>query len=322
MLVSDFDFDLPPELIASRPLPDRDASRMMVVDRATGEISHRMFRDFPSYLAPGDLVVLNDSRVIKARLRTPDQRTELLLLEPIDSSAWKCLGKPGRRLRIGMSLEIAGTMATVRDILPDGERVVEFASPPDLEAHGAMPIPPYFRREADTEDDVRYQTVFADEPGSVAAPTAGLHFTPELLATLPHAFLTLHVGIGTFLPVKVDRVADHVMHEERYSISPETAQAINAAHRVVAVGTTASRVLESQPEGPIRPHSGSTAIFIHPGYRFKHVGALLTNFHLPKSTLIMLVSALAGTDLIRRAYEEAVRERYRFFSYGDCMLIV
>lgn len=322
MLVSDFDFDLPPELIASRPLPDRDASRMMVVDRATGEISHRMFRDFPSYLAPGDLVVLNDSRVIKARLRTPDQRTELLLLEPIDSSAWKCLGKPGRRLRIGMSLEIAGTVATVRDILPDGERVVEFASPPDLEAHGAMPIPPYFRREADTEDDVRYQTVFADEPGSVAAPTAGLHFTPELLATLPHAFLTLHVGIGTFLPVKVDRVADHVMHEERYSISPETAQAINAAHRVVAVGTTASRVLESQPEGLIQARSGATAIFIHPGYRFKHVGALLTNFHLPKSTLIMLVSALAGTDLIRRAYEEAVRERYRFFSYGDCMLIV
>ncbi|PTX98167.1 tRNA preQ1(34) S-adenosylmethionine ribosyltransferase-isomerase QueA [Spartobacteria bacterium LR76] len=322
MLVSDFDFDLPPELIASRPLPDRDASRMMVVDRATGEISHRMFRDFPSYLAPGDLVVLNDSRVIKARLRTPDQRTELLLLEPIDSSAWKCLGKPGRRLRIGMSLEIAGTVATVRDILPDGERVVEFASPPDLEAHGAMPIPPYFRREADAEDDVRYQTVFADEPGSVAAPTAGLHFTPELLSTLPHAFLTLHVGIGTFLPVKVDRVADHVMHEERYSISPETAQAINAAHRVVAVGTTASRVLESQPEGPIQARSGATAIFIHPGYRFQHVGALLTNFHLPKSTLIMLVSALAGTDLIRRAYEEAVRERYRFFSYGDCMLIV
>ncbi len=322
MLVSDFDFDLPPELIASRPLPDRDASRMMVVDRAAGEISHRSFRDFPSYLAPGDLVVLNDSRVIKARLRTPDQRTELLLLEPVDSSAWKCLGKPGRRLRIGMSMEIAGTVATVRDILPDGERIVEFASAPDLEAHGAMPIPPYFRREADAEDDVRYQTVFADEPGSVAAPTAGLHFTPELLAALPHAFLTLHVGIGTFLPVKVDRVADHVMHEERYSISPEAAQAINSANRVVAIGTTASRVLESQPEGPIQPHSGATAIFIRPGYRFKHVGALLTNFHLPKSTLIMLVSALAGTDLIRRAYEEAVRERYRFFSYGDCMLIL
>lgn len=322
MLVSDFDFDLPPELIASRPLPDRDGSRMMVVDRTTGEIAHRSFRDFPSYLAPGDLVVLNDSRVIKARLRTPDQRTELLLLEPVDSSAWKCLGKPGRRLRIGMSMEIAGTVATVRDILPDGERVVEFASPPDLEAHGAMPIPPYFRREADAEDDVRYQTVFADEPGSVAAPTAGLHFTPELLSTLPHAFLTLHVGIGTFLPVKVDRVADHVMHEERYSISPETARAINAAKRIVAIGTTASRVLESQPAGPIQPHSGSTAIFIHPGYQFKHVGALLTNFHLPKSTLIMLVSALAGTDLIRRAYEEAVRERYRFFSYGDCMLVV
>lgn len=322
MLVSDFDFDLPPELIASRPLPDRDASRMMVVDRTSGEISHRSFRDFPAYLAPGDLVVLNDSRVIKARLRTPDQRTELLLLEPVDSSAWKCLGKPGRRLRIGMSMEIAGTVATVRDILPDGERVVEFASPPDLEAHGAMPIPPYFRREADAEDDVRYQTVFADEPGSVAAPTAGLHFTPELLSTLPHAFLTLHVGIGTFLPVKVDRVADHVMHEERYSISPETARAINAAKRVVAVGTTASRVLESQPTGAIQPRSGSTAIFIHPGYQFRHVGALLTNFHLPKSTLIMLVSALAGTDLIRRAYEEAVRERYRFFSYGDCMLVV
>ncbi len=294
MLVSDFDFDLPPELIASRPLPDRDASRMMVVDRSTGEISHRSFRDFPSYLAPGDLVVLNDSRVIKARLRTPTSArssSSSSLLTPPRGSAW---ASRAAACVFGMSMEIAGTVATVRDILPDGERIVEFASAPDLETHGAMPIPPYFRREADAEDDVRYQTVFADEPGSVAAPTAGLHFTPEILATLPHAFLTLHVGIGTFLPVKVDRVADHVMHEERYSISSETAQAINAAKRIVAIGTTASRVIESQPEGPIEPRSGSTAIFIHPVYRFKHVGALLTNFHLPESHLIMLVSAWPG----------------------------
>ncbi len=321
-LLRDYDFELPPELIASRPLERRDASRMLVLNRGTGEITHRRFRDFAEYLQEGDLVVLNDSRVIKARLHSEDGRVELLLLEPRGGGRWTCLVKPGRKMREGMACAVAGTVAHVREILPNGERVVEFETEPDLERYGAMPIPPYFKREADAEDDVRYQTVFAHEPGSVAAPTAGLHFTPEALAAVPHAFVTLHVGIGTFLPVKVEHLSEHQMHEERYTISEETARAVNGAKRVVAVGTTACRVLESQAAGPVEARTGATAIFIRPPYEFRHVGALLTNFHLPKSTLLMLISALAGREQVLAAYAEAVRERYRFFSYGDCMLIV
>lgn len=320
--VSDYTFALPTGLIASRPLTDRDGARMLVLHRDTGRIEHRAFRDFPSFLKPGDLVTLNDSRVIKARLFSDDKQIEMLLLEPLGGGRWKALVKPGRKMRTGVSVPVAGTVATVTGVLPGGERILEFADEPDLERHGAMPIPPYFNRPADAEDAIRYQTVFAQTPGSVAAPTAGLHFTPEILSRIPHAFLTLHVGVGTFVPVKTVHVEDHVMHEEHYEISPAAAGAINAASRLVAVGTTSARVIESQPPGPVVPHAGSTALFLHPPKTFSRVGALLTNFHLPESTLLMLVCALAGRDRVLAAYEAAVRKQYRFFSYGDCMLIL
>lgn len=320
--VSDYDFELPPELIASHPLAERDASRMLVLHRATGAVEHRLFRDLPSFLQAGDLAVLNNSKVIKARLHSGDGKIELLLLEPLDRLRWKCLVKPGRKMRPGFRFAVAGTVAQIEEILPDGERIIQFEAPPDLESYGEVPIPPYFKRDADSQDIIRYQTVFAEDPGSVAAPTAGLHFTPEILASVPHAFLTLHVGIGTFLPVKAEQVADHRMHEERFSISKTAAEKINSASRILAVGTTTTRVLESRPPGPVRPCSGTTDIFLHPPYEFRRVGALLTNFHLPKSTLLMLVSAFVGRERLLAAYAEAIRERYRFFSYGDCMLIL
>ena len=319
--VADYDFDLPGKLIASRPLAERDASRMLVLHRSSGRIEHRSFRDLPDYLQPGDLVVLNNSKVIKARLFSEDHRIELLLIESLSPREWNCLVKPGRKMRPGFEFSVAGSNARVREILPDGSRILEFDSEPDLERFGRMPIPPYLKRAADEEDDARYQTVFADPVGSVAAPTAGLHFTPELLSRIPHARVTLHVGAGTFLPVKVDRVADHRMHSERYSIGDEAARAINEAARILAVGTTTARVLESQPAGPLAPRSASTSIFIHPPFSFRRVGALLTNFHLPRSTLLMLVCAFAGREVVLGAYLEAIRERYRFFSYGDCMLV-
>ena len=321
-LVSEYFYYLPQEFVASRPSPERDGSRMMVVDRASGGISHRTFRDFPSFLFEGDRVVLNNTRVIKARLLTPDHRIEVFLLEPLGNRCWKCLTKPGRKMRPGAVVPIADTEAHVIKALPGGERIVEFLEEPDLEKHGHMPVPPYFKRDSDAADDERYQTVYAKHSGSVAAPTAGLHFTPELLERIPHSFLTLHVGAGTFLPVKSERIEDHIMHEERFEISGETADALNNARRIVAVGTTVARVLESCKEGHLEECSGATDIFIHPPYRFRRVGALLTNFHLPCSTLLMLVSAFAGKDLIRDAYSEAVKERYRFFSYGDCMLVL
>ena len=321
-LVADYDFALPAELIASRPLAQRDASRMLVLHRGSGQIEHRSFRNLPDYLQPGDIVVLNNSRVIKARLLSHDRRIELLLIESLGLRKWNCLVKPGRKMRPGFEFLIADTTAHVREILEDGSRIVEFDSEPDLERFGSIPIPPYLHRDADAEDEIRYQTVFAEAAGSVAAPTAGLHFTPELLSRIPHTQLTLHVGIGTFLPVKVERVADHRMHSEHYSIGEDAARAINAAARILAVGTTATRVLESQPPGPITPRSASTNIFIHPPFTFRRVGALLTNFHLPKSTLLMLVCAFAGREEVLAAYVEAIRERYRFFSYGDCMLVV
>lgn len=320
--VAEYFYELPQELIASRPAPERDASRMMVVERASGRISHRMFRDFPSFLCEGDRVVLNDTRVIKARLLAREGRAEIFLLEPMGERRWKCLTRPGRKMRPGAVVAIAGTEARVIEALPGGERIVEFLAEPDLEKHGHMPVPPYFKRESDAGDDERYQTVYAKLPGSVAAPTAGLHFTSAVLAKIPHAFLTLHVGAGTFLPVKTERIEDHVMHEERYEISGESAKLLNDAKRIVAVGTTVARVLESRKEDRLEACSGRTDIFIHPPYHFRRVGALLTNFHLPCSTLLMLVCAFAGTDLTRRAYAEAVKERYRFYSYGDCMLLV
>lgn len=320
--VSDFQFDLPPELIANRPAPRRDDSRMLVLHRRSGNIEHRMFRDFSSLLNPGDHVVLNNSRVIKARLLSETHGIEIFLLESLGGTRWKCLTRPGKKLRLGVRLPIAGTTAEVQNILPDGERIIAFDAPPDLETFGHIPLPPYFKRAADESDNDRYQTVYAETPGSVAAPTAGLHFTPEILNSLPHSFLTLHVGAGTFLPVKTENVRDHTMHEESYSISPETASKMNAAQRIFAVGTTVARVLESQPSGPLEARQSSTSIFIRPPYEFRHTGALLTNFHLPGSTLLMLVCAFAGYENTLRAYGEAIRERYRFFSYGDCMALV
>jgi S-adenosylmethionine:tRNA ribosyltransferase-isomerase len=321
--LSDYDFHLPRELIASRPLPDRAASRMLVVDRAAGTIANRMFRDLQEYVRSGDLLVLNNSRVIPARLLSDDGRIELLLFEQLGPARWKAFARPGKRTRAGDSLAIAGTIAKIESVdEEDGTRIVQFETEPDLENLGHMPIPPYLGREDDAEDRVRYQTVYATVAGSVAAPTAGLHFTPEILAKLPHAFVTLHVGPGTFLPVRGDNLDEHRMHGENYEIGSEAAEAINAAQRVIAVGTTSMRVLESLPPGPVAPGTGRTEIFIRPGFQFLHSDALLTNFHLPKSTLFVLVCAMAGQELMQHAYAEAVREKYRFFSYGDCMLIL
>lgn len=324
MLTSDFDFVLPPELIASEPLEDRAASRMLVVNRANGTIEHRSFRDLASYLRDGDLLVLNDTRVVPARYFSNDGSKELLRVNALSPTRWRCMVKPGRKLRIDNQIEIGDATGTVREILDNGDRIIEFDKVVDESAHGHLALPPYMEREERAADKERYQTVFAKHEGSIAAPTAGLHFTPEVLQSLPHTFVTLHVGVGTFQPVKVERLDEHIMHSESYSLSEDAATKINAARRVIAVGTTATRVLESiaKKHGRIVADSGDTDIFIHPPYEFKAVDAMLTNFHLPKSTLLMLVSAMAGKDLIFRAYEEAIRERYRFYSYGDCMLII
>jgi S-adenosylmethionine:tRNA ribosyltransferase-isomerase len=325
-LLSDYRYSLPAELIADRPCSDRDASRMLVLHRASGRIEHRRFSELPGFLAPSDLLVLNDSKVIPARLHDSTGRIEMLLLERRGDRLWTAMVNPGRKMRPGAIVETAGTTATVLEILEGGHRLMEFAEPPDLDLFGEMPIPPYFHRKADGQDRERYQTVYARIPGSVAAPTAGLHFTPEILGRLPHAFLTLHVGAGTFLPVKTEDVSSHAMHAEHYTLPEETAGRINLAKdsggRVIAVGTTTARVLESQSAGRLHAVSGSTDIFIRPPHRFHHVDCLLTNFHLPESTLLMLVSALGDRETILSAYHEAVRERYRFFSYGDCMLIL
>jgi S-adenosylmethionine:tRNA ribosyltransferase-isomerase len=324
--LSDYQYELPPELIADRPRAHRQDSRMLVVNRAKGSIEHRLFKDFPSFLSPSDLLVLNDSRVIPARLHDATGKIEILLLVQRDPLHWTAMVRPGKKMRLGTAVEVAGTSARVINVQEDGTRLLEFASPPDLVRHGEMPIPPYFHRPADDSDKERYQTVYARDPGSVAAPTAGLHFTPEILSSLPHAFLTLHVGAGTFHPVKTEDLTEHRMHREHYTLSQSTAEGINAAKaaggKILAVGTTTTRVLESQPPGELQAANGSTDIFIRHPYAFQRVDELLTNFHLPGSTLLMLVSAFAGHDLIMAAYEEAIRERYRFFSYGDCMLIV
>ncbi|MEI8233529.1 MAG: tRNA preQ1(34) S-adenosylmethionine ribosyltransferase-isomerase QueA [Verrucomicrobiota bacterium] len=324
LLTRDYDFTLPEEQIARYPLPNRADSRMLVLHRAQGRIEHRSFRDFPGFLREEDLVVLNNTKVIPARVFSDDGKVELLFLEAAGENTWKCMVKPGRRMRLGRTVAVGGVEGRVEAVLETGERLVAFAAPVDLETVGRLPLPPYFERECEPGDEERYQTVYAEAPGAVAAPTAGLHFTPEILAQTPHAFVTLHVGAGTFKPVKEERILDHVMHRERYSISPETADAVAAARRVVAVGTTSMRVLEARArdEGRITPGEGSTDIFIYPGYAFRCVGALLTNFHLPKSTLLMLVSAFAGRELVLEAYAEAIREGYRFYSYGDCMLVV
>jgi len=324
MLTAEFDYSLPVELIATEPLAARDASRMMIVNRAAQTIEHRTFRDLPTYLREGDLLVLNDTRVVPARFLSNDGTKELLRLEALSPTRWRCMVKPGKKLRLGHQIEIGEATGIVLGIEENGDRVIEFDRPVDEAKHGHLALPPYMEREEGEADKERYQTVFSAQEGSIAAPTAGLHFTPEMLQNLPHTFVTLHVGVGTFQPVKAERVAEHIMHSERYSLTNEAARKINSAARVVAVGTTVTRVLESiaAKHGQLIAESGATNIFIHPPYEFRAVGALLTNFHLPKSTLLMLVSALAGKDLIMRAYAEAVHERYRFYSYGDCMLIV
>lgn len=325
MLTSEFDYHLPPELVASEPLADRSGSRMMVVDRATQTIAHRSFRDLPEYIRPGDLLVLNNTRVVPARFFSNDGTKELLKLEALSDRRWRCMVKPGKKLRVGNTIAIGPATGTVVEILDNGERILEFDQAVDPFTHGHLALPHYMNREERADDRERYQTVFAQHEGSIAAPTAGLHFTPELLARLPHTFVTLHVGVGTFQPVKADKVEEHTMHSEHYLLSAETARQIQAAQRVIAVGTTATRVLESIAQkhgGQLQPEEGDTQIFIYPPYQFQVIDGLLTNFHLPKSTLLMLVSALAGKELILRAYEEAIRERYRFFSYGDCMLIL
>lgn len=326
MLTAHFDYNLPPELIASEPLAERAASRMLVVHRETGTIEHRMFREIGGFVSrdAGDLLVLNDTRVVPARYFT-HQGHEVLRLEPLTPLRWRCMVKPGRKFRLGHTLAIGEANGRVVEIVGDhGDRIIEFDRVVDESQHGHLALPHYMGRDDQPTDRERYQTVFAREQGSIAAPTAGLHFTPEVLEPLPHAFVTLHVGVGTFQPVRAEKIEDHVMHREVYEVSEATAEAIAAARRVICVGTTSMRTLESVARDHERVVAtrGSTDIFIHPGFPFRVAGGLLTNFHLPKSTLIMLVSAFAGKELTMRAYEEAIRERYRFFSYGDCMLIV
>ncbi|MCE0524151.1 MAG: tRNA preQ1(34) S-adenosylmethionine ribosyltransferase-isomerase QueA [Methylacidiphilales bacterium] len=339
--LSDYEYELPPELIAIHPAPHREESRLLVYHRADGRVEHRHFFDLPEYIGPDDLLVLNDSKVRPAAMATSDGRLEVLLLEETSPQHWVALVKPGARARPGMRLFFAPRArdgqahtegkpieAEVLKTLPGGERVLRFFSPLDLESMGEMPLPPYIRKRREIlgesehapEDFERYQTVYACQPGSVAAPTAGLHFTPELLARFRHAFVTLHVGLGTFRPVKTEFLADHEMHEEVYSIPEGFEAACEAAQRVIAVGTTSARVLEAAPH--LRVHRGRTRIFIHPPYEFKRVDALLTNFHLPHSTLLMLVSAMVGRERVLELYREAVGLKYRFFSYGDAMLIL
>ena len=336
MDVKDFYFYLPEELIAQHPLEKRDTSRLMVLDKESGEITHRTFHDIIEYLNKGDTLVLNNTRVMPARLIGEKEKTggkiEFLLLKRIEGDKWECLAKPGKSAREGrrFSFGEGKLKAEVVEVLENGNRIVEFyykgIFEEVLDSLGEMPLPPYIHEKL--EDKERYQTVYSKENGSAAAPTAGLHFTEELLKEIKDkgvniAYLTLHVGLGTFRPVKVDDVNNHVMHSEYYHLDKENAELINktkeAGKRVIAVGTTSSRTLDEN--GRVREQSGWTDIFIYPGYKFKIVDNLITNFHLPESTLIMLVSALAGQDNIMNAYNTAVKEKYRFFSFGDAMFI-
>ena len=322
--LSDYDYSLPRELIASRPLARRDDSRMMILHRDSQTIEHRQFRELQHFLGPGDLLVLNDTRVLAARKFSDDGAVEFLFLERLGPKRWKCLVKPGRKMRLGSVTRIDHIEAQVAEITGEGERILTLSEDIDLYAAGSMPLPPYIGRPSETEDSSRYQTVFAQRPGAVAAPTAGLHFTPEMLEEIDHTFVTLHVGPGTFRPVHAENIAEHRMHAEQFAIASEAADKINKAGRVLAVGTTAVRVLESaqRRHGGLFAQTGSTDIFIYPPFEFQNVDALLTNFHLPRSTLLMLVSAFAGREFVLRAYHEAIQAQYRFYSYGDCMLVL
>jgi S-adenosylmethionine:tRNA ribosyltransferase-isomerase len=332
--LNDYDYPMPQELIARRPLPRRDESRMMVLHRDSQSIEHRQFHELKTFLRAGDLIVLNNTRVLAARRLSDDHAIDFLFLEKLGAARWKCLVKPGRKMRVGATTKIDNVELRVEEILPDGERIVALDADVDLYAHGSMPLPPYVGRESDLADSERYQTVFAQTPGALASPTAGLHFTPEILAAIPHTFVTLHVGPGTFRPVHSENVAEHHMHAESFSISAEAAAKIDNAKRIIAVGTTTVRALEfaarkleclkhsSFKTGKLEPQKGETDLFIYPPFEFRAVDALVTNFHLPRSTLLMLVSAFAGREFLLGAYAEAIRERYRFYSYGDCMLIL
>ena len=336
---SDFDFYLPEELIAQTPLEKRDTSRLLHLDKQTGEIEHKHFYDIKQYLHAGDCLVLNDSRVLPARLigsRPTGGAVELVLLKDIGDNRWECLSRPGRKTKPGQELIFGNSelTAVVQEVTLGGNRIVKFSYEgiflEILERLGKMPLPPYIKEEL--QDSERYQTVYSKELGSAAAPTAGLHFTKELLAEIEDmgvkiCYVTLHVGLGTFRPVKADKIEDHQMHSEFCIVPDETAETVNAVKRaggrVIAVGTTSCRTLESftTQDGTLQATSGWTNIFIYPGYKFKCIDALITNFHLPESTLIMLVSALAGREHILNAYNTAVKERYRFFSFGDAMMI-
>lgn len=340
MKTSDFYYDLPKELIAQTPVEPRDSSRLMLLDRSTGEISHRHFYEIIDSLNPGDLLVANDSRVLPARIYgVKDEtgaRVEFLLLRQLTGNRWETLCKPGKKAREGASFTFGDGLlrATVAEVKDDGNRIVDFECDENffatLDKIGQMPLPPYITEEL--KDKERYQTVYSHELGSAAAPTAGLHFTTELMQRIKDkgvsiAYVTLHVGLGTFRPVKVDDVTNHKMHSEHYEIPEETARLINETKknggRVIAVGTTSCRTLESVASfyGEIKHCEGFTDIFIYPGYEFKVLDGLITNFHLPESTLIMLVSAFAGYDNVMNAYKTAVEEKYRFFSFGDAMFI-
>lgn len=344
MKTSDFLYDLPDELIAQEPVEERDSSRLLNLNRGSGDISHHTFSDLTTILEPGDRLVFNNTKVIPARLfalKETGVKVELLFTERITDKQWKIIAKPARRLKIGtvVSLELdSSVQILVEAVTDDGGRIVAVAGgkfesiDSILEKYGAMPLPPYIEREAEIEDRDRYQTVYAEKKGAIAAPTAGLHFTDRLLNRLKDmgvdsSFVTLHVGIGTFRPVKSEDPTEHPMHSEEYILDPQTVDEIratqNAGGRVIAVGTTSVRVLEHcSRTGELIAGEGSTDIFIMPGWHFKTIDGLITNFHLPGSTLLMLVSALAGRENILKAYEEAVRERYRFFSYGDAMIII
>ena len=339
MKTRDFWYDLPEELIAQTPLSQRDSSRLLVLNKESGMVEHRHFYDILDYLKPGDCLVMNDSRVLPARLlgnRPTGGAIELLLLKDLGNKKWECLAKPGRKLQAGQEVVFGDgkLTATVVEVKDDGNRIVEFHYEgiflEVLEQLGKMPLPPYIKEEL--QDRERYQTVYSRETGSAAAPTAGLHFTNELLDKIREkgiqtAFITLHVGLGTFRPVKAEDINDHHMHAELCMINKETADILNATKeaggRIICVGTTSCRTLESlvNEDGSFEEKSKWTEIFIYPGYRFKAMNGLITNFHLPESTLVMLVSAFAGRDHILSAYEEAVRQRYRFFSFGDAMFI-
>ena len=338
---SDYYFDLPQELIAQDPLADRAASRLLVMNRETGEIEHRVFREITEYLRPGDTLVLNDTKVIPARLLGTKEGTganvEILLLKRLGDRQWETLVRPGKKLRPGARVTFGDgcLKAVILDILEEGNRLVEFEYEgifeEVLDRLGEMPLPPYITHKL--QDKNMYQTVYARYEGSAAAPTAGLHFTEELLDQIRSmgvrtAFVTLHVGLGTFRPVKVDDVKSHHMHTEWYNVSPEAAELINRTHeeghRVICVGTTACRTVESAADenGIVQAGAENTSIFIYPGYRFKVMDALITNFHLPESTLVMLVSAFAGRENVLAAYQKAIEAKYRFFSFGDAMLIL